>query len=74
MGLNNSVERFVLEIQKIGPNESVEFMCHPGFQDNSWDDFNSSADREHELAILCDDSITKALTSSSIRLGSFKSL
>jgi len=30
MGPNNSVDRFIDMIRTIGPDEVVEFMCHPG--------------------------------------------
>jgi predicted glycoside hydrolase/deacetylase ChbG (UPF0249 family) len=74
MGRNNSVERFINEILRIAPEETVEFMCHPGFPGKSWDDFNTSTDREHEMEIMCDNHVKETLATSLVQLSSFEDL
>jgi hypothetical protein len=53
---------------------STRCLSHPpaGYQGSSWDDFNRSTDREHELSILCDARVRAALHN--IELCSFEDL
>lgn len=73
-GTNNSVDHFIHMIEQIGPEETVEFMCHPGYRSNSWDEFNQSSDREHEMAVLCDPRVKEALVRCNVTLCSFAEL
>ncbi len=54
MGAASSSERLRdAVLAHVGASESVELMTHPGFVGETWDEFNRSPDREHELRVLC---------------------
>jgi len=46
----------------------VEYMVHPGYKGNSWDEFNCSEDREHELQLLTSSQLKQFLADHNIQL------
>lgn len=53
MGRHLSAERLRAAVARAraGGAVSVEVMVHPGYSGAGWDDFNTSPEREHELAV-----------------------
>lgn len=52
MGRNLKEENLLQALSNFNQNEAIEFMCHPGYIGETWDDFNKSDDRLYEKQTL----------------------
>ncbi|MGE0788657.1 MAG: ChbG/HpnK family deacetylase [Sandaracinaceae bacterium] len=53
---------------------SIELMCHPGYPGETWDDFNRSPEREHELRVLLAQPFRALVREGKVRLSDFGAL
>ncbi|MBX3272957.1 MAG: ChbG/HpnK family deacetylase [Sandaracinaceae bacterium] len=74
MGAAASPERLRDAVAACAGAASVELMCHPGYVGVSWDDFNRSPEREHELAVLLAHPFAPLVATGAVRLASFATL
>jgi len=70
-GMNNSLSRFKEILQSLQEGQTLEFMCHPGYASNEWDNFNNSSDREYELNLFTNQSLLDEINSMNVKLISF---
>lgn len=71
MGQNNTRERLHHTLRHL-PVGVTEYMCHPGHASKLGDEFSRSADRDHELAMLCDQETFKVLQQAGVQVASWK--
>ena len=53
---------------------SFEWMVHPGYAGEQWDDFNCSTERELELDLLKSEDVKELICEEGFNLGSFEDL
>jgi|CXWL01.1.fsa_nt_gi predicted glycoside hydrolase/deacetylase ChbG (UPF0249 family) len=74
MGSKSNATALAAAVASHAGRRSVELMCHVGYAGASGDDFNRSADREHELQVLTARPFGALLASGFLQLASFDDL